>query len=587
MIVVPRDRVTTAIPAGRSPEPRAPSPGPWAALKESDSAAVSARLPPRIFRRVPFEAELRLRYEPGGAEVVARTVNISLGGMFVISDDPGAAGTTFELSFKLPEHAAPVRGRGRVIWVRGKTEAPDRPAGMGVRFLELTPGSRELIFEVVERHVRDGGSPYDTGGEDSATIADRRDDTGSLPAAPLAGADDTLAGADGVLAGAEDTVTGGAGAVAAAPLPAEPAAPPAAAPAVRKPVGAAPAAPAGVQAAGGLAEPAAGPTPAQWDVAREEHPTPPPGGTPAAPWRPVEMPEPEPRPSHRVAGSAYAGRSRRGPRGAWLAGGAVVVVAAVAGYLLLAGGETREAVRDAAPAGPAAASAAGARGGGEGGTGAGDGGAAEPAGRVPSEAEQASAPEAGSSPAAPAATGDERAAGAPGRDGTARASADPVAEPAPDRAAGAGGVGEPAAAAAPRPAGRAEAAAAGGAERAGEPRAAEAPARRVTRIAWRREDGATELEIWGDGRFAPGSYRSSSLGGERPRALIRLTGIVEPFAGGSLEVGTPEVSRVRTGLHLETDPAELHVVIDLAGPGVAASELRADGARLWLRLEGR
>jgi hypothetical protein len=114
-----------------------------------------------------------------------------------------------------------------------------------------------------------------------------------------------------------------------------------------------------------------------------------------------------------------------------------------------------------------------------------------------------------------------------------------------------------------------------------------APARRITRITWQQRDGATELVIWGDGRFVPGSYRSSSLGGERPRELIRLAGIIEPYAAGSVEVGTPQVSRVRTGHHVETEPDELHVVVDLAGPGVAASELRADGERLWLRLEGR
>ena len=135
-------------------------------MKESGSIAVSGRFPPRIFRRVPFEAELRLRWEPDGGEVSARIANISLGGMFVVSGEPRPAGTTLELSFKLPEQPAPVRGRGRVAWVRERDEGLERPPGMGVRFLELTPGSRELIDRLGAYQAASGmsvGVPTDGG----------------------------------------------------------------------------------------------------------------------------------------------------------------------------------------------------------------------------------------------------------------------------------------------------------------------------------------------------------------------------------------------------------------------------------------
>lgn len=540
--------------------------GPEAALKELDSAAVSGRFPPRIFRRVPFEAELRLRYEPGDAETIARTANISLGGTFVVSAEPRPPRTTLELSFKLPEQPAPVRGRGRVVWARERDEGPGRPAGMGVRFLELTPGSREQIFEVVERRVRDGGSPYDTGNEESGSIADRRDDTGPLPAV-----------ADAAAAGVEATPAAGEETAAGAGLP------------LSEPIAEAERERPTWERGTAMAEPVA-PAPLPWEpaavtdepVARTEPE--PPAWEPAAaapeppappPPLPVEMPEPEGRFAYPVAGSAYAGRARRAGRGGWLiAAAAAVVVAAtaVAGYLLLAGGGTPRVADGGRPAAPARSAAGSATGG----AAAADSGPADGPSAGP-ERELDAGPDAGAAGSEPV---DVPVASRPGGrapgDGTGSAAAPAGRE----SGAGAG----PGSAADASSEDSAAPAAAAPAEPAG---AVAAPARRITRITWQQRDGATELVIWGDGRFVPGSYRSSSLGGERPRELIRLAGIIEPYAAGSVEVGTPQVSRVRTGHHVETEPDELHVVVDLAGPGVAASELRADGERLWLRLEGR
>jgi uncharacterized protein (TIGR02266 family) len=573
--------------------------GPEAALKELDSAAVSGRFPPRIFRRVPFEAELRLRYEPGDAETIARTANISLGGTFVVSAEPRPPRTTLELSFKLPEQPAPVRGRGRVVWARERDEGPGRPAGMGVRFLELTPGSREQIFEVVERRVRDGGSPYDTGNEESGSIADRRDDTGPLPAV-----------ADAAAAGVEATPAAGEETAAGAGLP------------LSEPIAEAERERPTWERGTAMAEPVA-PAPLPWEpaavtdepVARTEPE--PPAWEPAAaapeppappPPLPVEMPEPEGR-FHYPVGSAYAGRARGGARGWLIAAGAMLVVAAVAmaGYLLLAGGGTAEIAEAVRPPAPTWPSTAGDAAGGAAGAGARPPGAERRAVAGPdagaADMERGDGPgavwpgggEPGAETAPEAGTGDREP-------GTGAASAETPGSAGAGRAARAeGGAGSEPGSRATRPTGAGAASAAGAASE-GPPSPAElaaaaaaaepagavaAPARRITRITWQQRDGATELVIWGDGRFVPGSYRSSSLGGERPRELIRLAGIIEPYAAGSVEVGTPQVSRVRTGHHVETEPDELHVVVDLAGPGVAASELRADGERLWLRLEGR
>lgn len=562
---------------------------------------MSARFPPRIFRRVPFEAELRIRFEEGGEELVARSANLSLGGMFVVADPPPEPGSTFELSFKLPEQPAPVRGRGRVVWTRAEGEGPDRLPGMGVRFLELTPGSRELIFEVVDRRVRDG-SPYDDGGEgeETGSIADRG--SGAPPPAARPTAQEPIPPdpppppplPPPEPPPPEPVPVPPSGPVAAASAPAPPlseAEPSAPEPSAPEPAASTLAdADATTSLAGGLSAPRA---------AAEPPPAPePPGGevsvrvmelrqdaggpgdvlsaedsavfaadrsAAAPPLPPVEMPEPE-RPTYAKVGGAYAGRARGGLRAAWLAGGAVVIVAAVAvaGFLLLGGERVAELLPGRrSPSPPAPAAAAGAQSGG------GEAAAGEPA--PPTTGEPA---DAGEEP-----TGDE----SPGDDLPPSAIADLNVESGAGASDGAG------AAAVRRPAPPPSAPARSAPTPAAEPASSivGARARRVTRITWSREDGATELVIWGDGVFPPGSYRQSRLGGERPRELIRLVGIEEPFTGGTVDVGTAQVSRVRTGHHLETDPDELHVVVDLATAGATAADLREDGSRLRLRIEGR
>ena len=117
--------------------------------------------PPRIFRRVPFETAVRLRFDNFSGFVTQYSGNISLGGMFIRSDSSPPVGTQVEIEFKLDDDFDLIRGRGKVIWVRDAAAAPDLEPGLGVRFVELTPGSRELIFQVVDRYVRQGGTPFD------------------------------------------------------------------------------------------------------------------------------------------------------------------------------------------------------------------------------------------------------------------------------------------------------------------------------------------------------------------------------------------------------------------------------------------
>jgi len=128
-----------------SPEESSPSPGPAGQRQ----------------KRVRLERKVSLKFKDLGGFVTELSHNLSMGGMFLRTDRPQPPGTLFDFELNLEEEGRVVQGIGEVVWTREETEAADRPAGMGVRFLELAPGSRALIFQVVDQYIRGGGEPFD------------------------------------------------------------------------------------------------------------------------------------------------------------------------------------------------------------------------------------------------------------------------------------------------------------------------------------------------------------------------------------------------------------------------------------------
>lgn len=598
---------------------------------------MTARFPPRIFRRIPFETEVRMRFGDLRDFVSQYSGNISLGGMFVQTANPPAPGSTVEVEFALGDGTELIRGRGKVVWARDEEPGSDLPPGMGVRFLELTPGSRELIFRVVDRYVRGGGNPFDldAGGpgepEDAAAPETDREEppaAAGLPAGELSppllaepalgpdrpeggvgeetewvagarraaepagwsggggepsagwsgegGAERTGEGPVGGEGGASgggssdddpaaaateswrsgavpvDTAEGwGSGEAADDPVgAAEHGASGHGAEAWRR--GAAPVDPAEGWGAGAgaddvedrLAPPAASLLP----VFDER----------LLPRSAVAVPpdDYDPQPARTAAaggGAAEAaaddeewegGRWRDRPRRRWplWLGAALVVLVAAGAYWFwhrsteAGGGETTAA-------------------------------AGEPGG--------ADRPGAGAAGAGAAAAGE-----------TGTAAGTPAGTTRPETLAG---TGDPAAGTAPPPAGPERAAPGSTAARTPSPTAAPsgAPARGVQRVTWERRDGATEVVVLADGALPAGAASHQRIGGAAPRELFRLRGIARPLVPAAVEVGSPQLQRVRAGHHPELEPDELHLVLDLAGPGVEVAEARVDGRRLVIRLEGR
>lgn len=113
------------------------------------------------YPRVPLNTEVRLDFPNLKDFVQEFSSNISQGGMFIHSTSPQPVGTHFEFSCRLADDYPVVAGKAKVVWVREEDAGPDSPAGMGCEFLELEGDSRQLIFHIVDRHIQQGGTPFD------------------------------------------------------------------------------------------------------------------------------------------------------------------------------------------------------------------------------------------------------------------------------------------------------------------------------------------------------------------------------------------------------------------------------------------
>jgi type IV pilus assembly protein PilZ len=522
-------------------------------------------------QRVPLSRRVSLKFKEFRGFITEYSSNISLGGMFIRSEAPKPPGTVFDFELGLTDDFTLVQGIATVVWVRHHSSGDHKPAGMGIRFLDLSPQSRELIQKVVEEHVRSGGTPFDLDAEapgvlearpsaGPAIAPERRGSPPPPPARPSVPPDWRLGTgtlAPGKITWAPEHAEGGGRRATAttatgpaieprereAASPRAMGRPPAPAPAERLPAGFDE-----VTRAFGSAESGEAGSP---PVGAQTVPHSKRSATAASDSRPISeprRPEPAPRPHRRVEpwdhsleglarpgvaadlryGSPRKPRRRRHP---------LLVVLAV---LLVAGALASAYLAFPGLLGPWFPFR--------------DPAAMESPAVVPPVVE----PAAPASPPAPSRTV-----------GVFEEGAEPAV--AESRAATRGvELGLPAST---------------GEEHLATGSVPISPARltRLEEVRWQRRGAGTLVVLVADGGFHEGSYSHFRLGGEVPRAVIRIRGVQHPFGRPSLAVQSPQVGQVRTGLHPGN---ELHVVLDLAGPGVDLERVEAQGTSLLLYLTG-
>lgn len=108
-----------------------------------------------------METQVDLEFETFSGFVTEYSSNVCERGMFVRCKDPKPAGTALSFEFKLSDDSKLIAGLGEVAWARKEDLSEERPAGMGIRFVELDQPSRDLIAKMVENHLKSGGKPFD------------------------------------------------------------------------------------------------------------------------------------------------------------------------------------------------------------------------------------------------------------------------------------------------------------------------------------------------------------------------------------------------------------------------------------------
>lgn len=102
----------------------------------------------RIFRRVPFFRKVQYRFESLEQFKSEVANDISLGGMFIRTDEPEAIGSVIFLEFDLKDGSKLLRGYGKVVRVNPKG-VPDFDAGMGIEFLKFDDESIARIRSLI------------------------------------------------------------------------------------------------------------------------------------------------------------------------------------------------------------------------------------------------------------------------------------------------------------------------------------------------------------------------------------------------------------------------------------------------------
>ena len=93
-------------------------------------------------------AELEIRYVHEGDYIISFSKDISVGGMFIFTENPFHEGDTLKMIFSIGDlKEAPANAE--VVWVNHCHSKKDR--GIGVRFLNLSSSIKEAILKSVNR----------------------------------------------------------------------------------------------------------------------------------------------------------------------------------------------------------------------------------------------------------------------------------------------------------------------------------------------------------------------------------------------------------------------------------------------------
>jgi uncharacterized protein (TIGR02266 family) len=107
----------------------------------------------RRYKRVPLSLLIQYRFDTLDDFLAEYSTNISVGGMFVSTDQPREIGSLIYLQFYLRDGAKLIEGLGRVVRVEKiSPDSADSDFGMGIEFVNFDDESMKLIHQIVNRN---------------------------------------------------------------------------------------------------------------------------------------------------------------------------------------------------------------------------------------------------------------------------------------------------------------------------------------------------------------------------------------------------------------------------------------------------
>lgn len=105
-------------------------------------------------KHIRIQEMIKVAYASPKAFVDSYLFNYSLGGVFIETDAPRDQGEKVELRVFLPDKGEAMEVSGEVTWNRKKAEETPEgrlPAGMGLKFLDLSKGDIERMISILNR----------------------------------------------------------------------------------------------------------------------------------------------------------------------------------------------------------------------------------------------------------------------------------------------------------------------------------------------------------------------------------------------------------------------------------------------------
>lgn len=86
-------------------------------------------------------------------ELKAKILNISMGGIYIETNQPLPEGTLFEFEFKLPDSNKIVKSKGMVTWITKK----NNQSCMGIKFIKVSTTDKKAIIAYIESKLSEKG----------------------------------------------------------------------------------------------------------------------------------------------------------------------------------------------------------------------------------------------------------------------------------------------------------------------------------------------------------------------------------------------------------------------------------------------